>query len=960
MSKTKNGRDLFHPRFPAIAGAVVIAGALTCWTGHSIHSEALTSLVPGLAAIHPVSAAALAFGGLALALCGLAPGFSVRDQRNVRRITLALAGLIAAAGLVKLCGMVFPVPVKLDAMAAADGWSFILIGGAFLFSQAAHERSLLASQTLALAAGATALFSFMGYIYGAPYFCEPSGPVPMALPSALMLLLLVPGIVSLHPASGIVRGITNDNAGGVMVRRLLPFVILVPAFFGALRLQALSGGLLDQQTGAALVSLAMIVLFSVVVWSVGGSLARIDETQRRVSEALEQEREFLNVLLENVHDGVLACDERGELSVFNRASRELHGLAGKASPPERWAMRYDMYDTEGKAHLAMEYIPLYRAFQGERVLSEEMLIKSQRSGVRRVVCNGQAMFNSRGRKLGAVVVLSDITERRRAEEALRKSEERLRTVIGKAPVVIWATDARGVFTFSDGSALHLLNLSPGQIVGHSIFDVYRGQTQICNAHAEALRGVVVETTVEVDGVVFDSRLTPTFDDAGAVSGIIGVYADVTHRRNAEEALREANEQLEQRVHARTRDLVASNEHLQAEIAQRERAERARQQSEEGFALLVDGVQDYGIVMLDARGCVASWNKGAQRLKGYEAAEIVGRHYSCFSPLEEVASGNGDRELQIAAKEGRMETEGWRTRKDGTRFLANVVITALRDESGKLRGFAEVARDITAWKAAEENLLRAKQQAEHANEAKTEFLSRMSHELRTPLNAILGFAQVLEMDELPAAQATCVEHISRAGSHLLALVNEVLEISRIEAGCKSAPAQAVPVASVVCEAADLVRADAEGRGIEIIVEDSVAETCVAADRLRLKQVLINLFANAVKYNRDGGTVTIFCEPGGAGDQHIHVRDTGLGISQEKLPRLFTPFDRLGAENRGVAGTGLGLAASKRLVQAMGGALTVSSAEGNGSTFTVTLPSANAPAAFPRHPIMLNGLPDLALA
>jgi len=289
-----------------------------------------------------------------------------------------------------------------------------------------------------------------------------------------------------------------------------------------------------------------------------------------------------------------------------------------------------------------------------------------------------------------------------------------------------------------------------------------------------------------------------------------------------------------------------------------------------------------------------------------------------------------------------------------------VITALRDDRGQLRGFAEIARDITAWKTSEENLLRAKQQAEQANQAKTEFLSRTSHELRTPLNAILGFAQVLEMDELPEAQATCVGHITRAGTHLLALVNEVLEISRIEAGCANVPTQPVAVAPVVREAVDLVRADAEARGIEIIVEDSVEEACVAADRLRLKQVLINLFANAVKYNRDGGMLTIFCEPGATGNRHIHVRDTGLGIPREKMPRLFTPFDRLGAEQRGVAGTGLGLAASKRLVEAMGGALNVSSIEGKGSTFTVTLLAAGDADAFSQNPIALNDVPDFAVA
>jgi PAS domain S-box-containing protein len=934
-------------------GAAVMLAALACETLRVVDSQALRSFGSGLAVIHPLSALGFSLAGLALACASFA-------RPAIRRLTFPLATLVVAIGLLKACGAFLPAAFRLEKMPPADGWSLLLAGGALIIRSPGARVRTAVSQALAMAAGSAALLALIGCIYGGLHFYQRSNSLSMALPSAVMLFLLAAGVLSLDPSSAILRGVTASSAGGVMVRRLFPFVILVPVVFGTLGLQTLRAGILDRELGAALVTLAIIVAFGALVWVMGGALARIDENQRRASEALEREREFLNVLLENFHDGVLACDERGNLSIFNRATRALHGLPGSATPPERWAARYDLYDVEGKAHLAMKDIPLYRAFQGERVHEEEMLIKSQRSGRRRVVCNGQAMFNSQGRKIGAVVVMSDITERRRAEEALRKSEERLRMVIGKAPVVMWATDAKGVFTFSDGSALHLLGLTPGQAVGHSIFDVFRRHEQICGDHTLALTGTVVESAVEVDGVIFDSRLTPTFNDAGAVTGIIGVATDVTERRRAEEALRQANEQLEQRVYERTRDLVATNEHLGAEITQRERAERARQRSDEGFALLVDGVQDYGIVMLDAAGCVASWNKGAERLNGYEAAEIVGRHYSSFCLPGEAAVGRTEKDLQLAAAEGRMEAESWRARKDGSRFFANVVITALRDDTGKLRGFAEIARDITAWKTAEENLVRAKQQAEQANEAKTEFLSRMSHELRTPLNAILGFAQVLEMDELPLDQATCVGHISRAGTHLLELVNEVLEISRIEAGCDNVPAQPVAVASAVCEALEMVRAEAEGRGIEIIVEDSVEEAWVAADRLRLKQVLINLLANAVKYNRDGGAVTIFCEPGATDDQHIHVRDTGLGISLEKLPRLFTPFDRLGAEQRGVAGTGLGLAASKRLVEAMGGSLGVCSTEGKGSTFTVTLPAASKADAFFQNPIALHDVPDFAPA
>jgi CheY-like chemotaxis protein/anti-sigma regulatory factor (Ser/Thr protein kinase) len=219
---------------------------------------------------------------------------------------------------------------------------------------------------------------------------------------------------------------------------------------------------------------------------------------------------------------------------------------------------------------------------------------------------------------------------------------------------------------------------------------------------------------------------------------------------------------------------------------------------------------------------------------------------------------------------------------------------------------------------------------------------MSHELRTPLNAILGFAQLLELDAASPEQKDSVGHILRAGRHLLGLINEILDISRIEAGRLQLSLEPVPVHDTVRQAIDLVQPSAADAHVTVRAESVDARVHVRADRQRLQQVLLNLLSNGVKYNRAGGTVTVACVEAGGDRLRIDVTDTGQGISADKLARLFTPFDRLGAEASAVEGTGLGLALSKTLVEAMGGILRVRSRPGAGCTFSVELALVPGPA------------------
>ena len=267
--------------------------------------------------------------------------------------------------------------------------------------------------------------------------------------------------------------------------------------------------------------------------------------------------------------------------------------------------------------------------------------------------------------------------------------------------------------------------------------------------------------------------------------------------------------------------------------------------------------------------------------------------------------------------------------------------ATRGARGEVTGTAGVIRDITDRRRTEEALRKAWEIAEAASRAKSEFLSRMSHELRTPLNAILGFGQLMEMEASTDMQRDNADHVLKAGRHLLHLINEVLDITGIESGRIHLSVEPVSVREAVKEVFDLVTPLAAVDSVTLELSDHVQGQFVHADRQRLKQVLLNIVANGVKYNRPGGKVTISCRDASRDRVRILIEDTGVGIAPYHVARLFTPFDRLGAEQTGIEGTGLGLALSKRLAEAMDGELGLESSQGSGSTFWIDLPQACSP-------------------
>jgi len=420
--------------------------------------------------------------------------------------------------------------------------------------------------------------------------------------------------------------------------------------------------------------------------------------------------------------------------------------------------------------------------------------------------------------------------------------------------------------------------------------------------------------------------------------------------------------------------------------ERKRAEDALRQSEERFRLLVDGVKDYAIFMVDPEGYVTSWNAGAERIKGWTADEILGKHISCFYLPEAVAAGQPERALELASQTGQFEEEGYRVRKDGEVFWANTLITAIHNETGQLRGFAKVTRDITERKLMEmelrkardelerrvhertaelsqakeeleiineelqseikqheqleKELVKTKESAEAAVEAKAAFLANMSHELRTPMNAVIGYSSLLLDDSLTPEQRDFVEGIRKGGEALLSIINDILDFSRAEKDKIELEHQLLSLKRCIDESLDVVALQAEQKGLNLAYTISYGTPdTMFGDPGRIRQILVNLLSNAVKFTDKGEVSVSVSSQALEGNKHqiaFAVKDTGIGMPQDKMDRLFKPFTQLEyVISRKRDGAGLGLAICKELVELMGGEIWAESEEGKGSTLYFTI-------------------------
>jgi PAS domain S-box-containing protein len=488
-------------------------------------------------------------------------------------------------------------------------------------------------------------------------------------------------------------------------------------------------------------------------------------------------------------------------------------------------------------------------------------------------------------------------------DAFQRGEEAL-TFLVKAvgDYAICMLDPEGRVTTWNSGADRIKGWRADEILGQHASTFYTAEDKASGKVQRLLREATLNGRAEDEGWRVRKNgsrfwaevvITRVLDDEGRLLGFAKVTRDLTQRRQSELHLRE---------------------------------------SEERFRLLVDNVVDYAIFMIDPTGHVVTWNTGAARLEGYTAGEIVGRHYSVLYPSENGAR-RCERELAIAAKDGRFVDEGWRVRKDGSKFWANVAITVVRDAKGELRGFANVTRDLTVSKKAEDERIQLAQ-AEEAIRLRDDFLSMASHELRTPLTALNLQLQSLRersgcLDEKVAAK---IERATQSSNRLGDLVDVLLDASRVAGGELKLDRRRFDLREAANELVERFRSAAENARCELSVRGDVG-ILGEWDRTRIEQMFSNLLSNALKY---GAAHPIEIEVrGDATSAWFQVSDHGPGIAEADLSRIFGRFERA-ASFRNYAGLGLGLYIAREIVDAHGGTIAASNAPAGGATFTVKLP------------------------
>jgi len=365
-----------------------------------------------------------------------------------------------------------------------------------------------------------------------------------------------------------------------------------------------------------------------------------------------------------------------------------------------------------------------------------------------------------------------------------------------------------------------------------------------------------------------------------------------------------------------------------------------------YKLLVDSVQDYAIFFMDAEGYIQTWNKGAQKNKGYTASEIVGKHFSTFYPQKDKDNRKPERELEHARKHGRVEDEGWRLRKDGSKFWANVVITSLYDNEGTLLGFAKVTRDLTQRKEQEDelrktNILLKKQQLDLQllNASKDDFISLASHQLRTPATGVKQYIGMLIegfSGTLETGQQSLLEKAYESNERQLRIISDLLKVAQVDAG-KIIPLKTVTdldelVSSIIAEQADTFKK--RHQNINYQKPEKTVEAKFDSNLIRM--VLENIINNASKYSHENTTVSVTLKSKSK-TVSIDVKDEGVGILKADIPRLFEKFSRIDNDlSTQVGGSGLGLYWAKKIVDLHGGTITMTSLPGEGTTFSIELP------------------------
>ena len=669
---------------------------------------------------------------------------------------------------------------------------------------------------------------------------------------------------------------------------------------------------------------------------VGLKGVNVDITRKKHTEGrLKNQNERLNAIMRAMPDLIFILDKKGTNLEYHTTDPDRLLVAEKDFIGSNLKDLFDKETTE----LHLKKIDECISLQNMVSFDYSML-----SG------HDVSYFETRLMPMGTDRVLSfvrDITLRKQNEKQIQK----LLLAVTQSPVSVVITNLKGEIEF--------VNPAFEENTGYS-FEMVKGENASILKSGLNDESIYPElwNTINSGGIWQNDwinkkkngefywehiAISPIHDEKGNILNFLAIKQDITKRKHDEQEIIDLNVNLEKKIMARTSELAATNTTLLNEINERKRIEDALSESEHQYRSVVENIHEV-IFQTDVKGLWLFLNQSWENVTGFTVEESLGALF-----LNYVHPDDRQRNMELfeplitRQKEYCLHEIRYLTKDGGFRWIEVFARLGL-NEKNEITGTYGTLYDITQRRQAEEEIRKARIEAENANIAKSEFLSRMSHELRTPMNSILGFAQLLEMSELNTSQKRGVNHIMHSGKHLLDLINEVLDISRIEAGHMSISLEPIKIQGIIEEMVDVLRPQAIKSQLEMGLLPSADNLLfVKSDKQSLKQILLNLLNNAIKYNIIGGSVLIKAQlipekNKGLTFIRISITDTGIGIPGEDIPKLFTPFERIGAVKTQIEGTGLGLAVVKKLVNVMGGFLGVESVLGEGSTFWIELPMA----------------------
>lgn len=655
-----------------------------------------------------------------------------------------------------------------------------------------------------------------------------------------------------------------------------------------------------------------------------------DLTEKKNAEiSLKESEEKFRLLVSNVVDYVIiTLDTSGVITSWNTGAQRIKGYLPQEILGKHFSIFYPPSEIEnGKPEMELRIAADEGRYEEEgwRVRKDGSMFWAN---VTITAMYAQEAEGPRNLK-GFAKVTRDLTSRRQSEEALRQSQERYRLLVENiTDYALILLDSKGRVTSWNAGAIKISGYTSKEILGSHFSKFYSAEDLAAGKPARELR-IAAETgryeeegqRLRKDGTVYWASVVITCvkDELGNVRGYSKVTRDITEKREIERQLRE---------------------------------------SEERFRLMVEGVEDYAIFMLDRHGFVATWNGGAERTKGYSAQEIIGKHFSIFYGVEDIQSGKPAYEIKEAMAKGRFEDEGWRLRKDGTQFWANVIITAVYDGKKNLVGFSKITRNLSERKKAEDalkasfsaletrvkqrthELFQEKTKAEKAVAARDQFFSMASHELKTPLSSLKMQVQLRKRSVMKGDFSDfktenlleLCEDDERQVNRLVYLVDNMLDVSRLTSGTFELTYKDTNVSELIDGVLKIMSSSLLQTGNTWTV-DCPKSIHGEFDQTRIEQVLTNLLSNCGKY-APGRPIQILVTE----QPHticIKVRDEGPGIPDSEHERLFKPFERLAHSE--ASGLGLGLFIIKQIVDAHRGYLELSSELGKGTTLTMSLPS-----------------------